>query len=113
MSTLHVQITVVALFVLASGLLALAWSRGRLGLAAVGVLVVAAAGWILALAAITTEYRGASEFATCGDDCGAVQYAAAVAFLAPPLLIALAALAMLIARGSRWRARRAAGGEHA
>ncbi len=113
MSTLHVQITVVALFASSCGVLAFAWSRGRLGLAAAGVLVVAAAGWVFALAAISTEYRGASEFATCGDDCGAVQYAAAVAFLAPPLLIALAALAMLIVRGSRWRARRAAGGEPA
>ncbi len=107
------QIAVVSLFALATGLLAAAWLRGRLGLAAVALLVVAAATWALALAAIAAEYRGADEFATCDLDCGGVQYLSAVAFLAPPLLIAVAALAMLVARGARWRARRGAGGEPA
>jgi hypothetical protein len=35
-----------------------------------------------------------------------VHYVAAIAFLAPPLLLALAGLAMLVSRGSRWRSRR-------
>ena len=113
MSTSVVQIAVVLLFASTSGVLAAAWLRGRLGLTALAVLVVAAGVWIVGLAAIATEYRGADQFATCDEDCGAIQYVSAVVFLAPPLLIALAALAIVIARGSRWRARRTAGGEPA
>ncbi len=109
MSTWVVQFAVVALFALTCGALAVAWMRGRLGLAALVLLAAAVAGWIVAFAGIATEYRDANEFASCGDDCGVVQYGFAVVFLAPPLLIALAALAMIVDRGSRWRGRRAAG----
>ena len=108
MSTWAVQVAVVALFALMCGALTFAWMRGRLGTAAIALLLVALVAWAAAFAAILTEYRDANDFATCESDCGAVHYATAVAFLAPPLLIALAALAMLVTRGSRWRARRAA-----
>jgi hypothetical protein len=108
MSTWAVQVVVVGLFALMCGALALAWMRGRLGMAAIALFAVAVVVWIAAFAAIVTEYREANNFASCTDDCSAVHYVSAVAFLAPPLLIALAALAMLVTRGARWRARRAA-----
>jgi hypothetical protein len=107
MSTWVVQVAIVVLFSATCGLLAVAWMRGRLGVAAIGLLVVAVVVWAAAFAAIATEFHGANDFATCGDDCNAVHYLSAVAFIVPPLLISLAALAMLVARGSRWRARRA------
>jgi hypothetical protein len=103
-----VQLTVVALFALTCGLLGFAWMRGRLGIAAVLLLVVSAAAWLVAFVMLTSDFRGASEFATCDDACTAIHYVSAVLFLCPPLFIALAALALLIVRGSRWRARRAA-----
>jgi hypothetical protein len=106
MSTWIVQVVIVALFALTCGVLAAAWMRGRLGTAALVLFAVAVVVWIAAFAAITSEFRGASDFATCGDDCHAVHYVSAVAFIAPPLLISLAALAMLVSRGLRWRARR-------
>jgi hypothetical protein len=98
---------VVALFALTCGVLAIAWMRGRLGTAALALFAVSVVAWIAAFLAITNEFHGANNFATCLDDCGAVHYASAVAFIAPPLLISLAALAMLVSRGQRWRARRA------
>ena len=106
MSTWVVQVVIVALFALTCGALAAAWMLGRLGIAAIALFVVAAALWIAAFVAIANEFRGANDFATCGDDCGAIHYVSAVAFIAPPLLMALAALAMLVSRGLRWRARR-------
>ena len=107
MSTSVVQVVVVGLFALTCGALTVAWLRGRLGAAAIALLVVAIAAWVVVFAAIVTEYRDANNFATCDADCTAVHYASAIAFLAPPLLIALAGLAMLVSRGNRWRERRA------
>jgi hypothetical protein len=106
MSTVVVQIVVVGLFALTCGGLVAAWMRGRLGAAAIVLFVIALAAWIAVFAAIATEFRDANSFATCDTDCSAIHYVSAVAFLAPPLLIALSALAMLVSRGSRWRARR-------
>ena len=113
MSTWIVQVVIVALFALTCGALAAAWMRGRLGVAAIALLGVAVAVWAVAFAAIATEIHGANDFATCDSDCTTVHYVSAIAFIAPPLLIALAALAMLVSRGSRWRARRAAHENHA
>ena len=107
MSTSVVQVVVVALFALTCGALAAAWMRGRLGIAAIVLFVVAFAVWIAAFAAIAGEVRDANGFATCDADCSTVHYVSAVAFLAPPLLIALSAVAMLVSRGDRWRLRRA------
>jgi hypothetical protein len=108
MSTWFVQVVIVALFAVTCGALAAAWMRGRLGMAAVILFGAAAVAWVAAFAAIATEFHGANDFATCGEDCTAIHYLSAVAFIASPLLISLAALAMLVTRGSRWRARRAA-----
>ena len=107
MSTWVVQVVVVALFAMTCGALAAAWMRGRLGVAAIALFVVAFVVWIVAFAAISSEFRDANGFATCDANCSAVHYVSAVAFLAPPLLIALSALAMLVSRASRWRFRRA------
>jgi hypothetical protein len=112
MSTWVVQVVIVAVFALACGVLALAWTRGRLGTAALALLAIAVVTWIAAFAAISTEFRGANDFATCDNECSAIHYVSAVAFIAPPLLISLAALAMLVTRGARWRARRADGHEN-
>ncbi len=102
-----VQVAVVALFALTCGALAVAWTRGRLGVAAIVLFGLSVVVWIGAFAAITQEFHGANNFATCGDDCSTVHYVSALAFITPPLLISLAALAMLVSRGQRWRARRA------
>ena len=106
MSPLVVQIVVVALFALTCGLLTVAWMRGRLGRAAIVVFVLALAAWIASFVVISSDVRDASEFATCGEDCTATHYATSIAFIVGPLLIALAGLAMLVVRGSRWRLRR-------
>jgi hypothetical protein len=106
MSTVVVEVVVVSLFALTCGALAAAWLRGRLGTAAIALFVVAVVAWIAAFAAIATEFHDANSFATCQSDCSAIHYASAIAFLVSPLLIALSAVGMLVARGSRWRARR-------
>jgi hypothetical protein len=112
MSTWVVQVVIVVLFALTCGALAAAWMRGRLGVAAIALFAAAFAVWVGAFAAIGSGFHGANDFASCVDTCTAVHYVSAVAFIAPPLLISLAALAMLVSRGSRWRERRAAHENH-
>jgi hypothetical protein len=112
MSAWVVQVVVVALFALTCGALAAAWMRGRLGMVAIGVLIAAVVLWAGVFIAIATEFGEANSFATCESDCSAVHYGWAVAFIAPPLLMALAALAMLVSRGTIWRARRASAREN-
>jgi hypothetical protein len=106
MSTAGVQIGVVALFALTCGALAAAWTRGRLGAAAIALFVVASLVWVASFAAIVSGYHDADGFASCGDDCSSVQHFSAVGFLAPPLLISLSALGMIVALGRRRRLRR-------
>jgi hypothetical protein len=105
MSAWVVQLLIVAIFALACGVLTLAWMRGRLGAAAIVLFAVSFALWVVAFLAVSNGFNGAS--ATCIDDCRPIHYVSAVAFIAPPLLISLAALAMLVSRGQRWRTRRA------
>jgi hypothetical protein len=111
-STWVVQVVVVALFALSCGALVAAWLRGRLGVAAIVLFGAALATWAAAFVAIVSEFRGANDFATCETECSTIHYVSAVAFIAPPLLISLAALAMLVTRGTRWRARRATAREN-
>jgi hypothetical protein len=106
MSTWVVQVAVVTVFALTCGALAAAWLRGRLGRAGVVLFVIALLAWIAVFLAIATEFRGANDFATCDANCSSIHYLTAVAFIASPLLIALAGLAMVVARGSRWRLRK-------
>ena len=106
MSTLAVQVFVVALFALTCGLLALAFVYGRLGRAAIALFAIALVAWIASFVVITSDLANADEFATCGDSCTVAHFATSVAFIGGPLLLALAGLAMLVARGSRWRLER-------
>ena len=106
MSTWVVQVGVVTLFAVACGALTWAWLRGRLGRAGLVLLAVALAAWLTAFLAIAAELRGANDFATCDANCAPIHYVTAVAFIGGPLLIALAGLAMAVARGSRWRLRK-------
>jgi hypothetical protein len=108
MYALAVQVALVALFALTCGALTVAWMRGRLGQAAIVLFLASCGVWALAFVLLVSGARGADSFATCDSDCSAIHYATAIAFLAPPLLIALSALAMIVARGARWRARRGA-----
>jgi hypothetical protein len=101
-----VQVLIVVLFALTCGALAAAAMRGHLGRAAIALFVGALGTWIGAFVVITSDIRNAGEFATCDANCAPMHYVTAVAFIASPLLIALAGLAMLVARGSRWRQRR-------
>jgi cytochrome bd-type quinol oxidase subunit 2 len=106
MSTTVVQVLVVVLFALTCGALAAAWTRGRLGRAAIALLVLALVAWIASFVAIVSDVGNADEFATCDANCAPMHYATAVAFIASPLLFALAGLAMIVARSSRLRLRR-------
>jgi len=94
-----------ALFVLVCGLLAGAWARRRLGTAAVVLFAAAVVVWALDFAAISSAYRDADGFFDCGEDCTSVHFATAVGFLAPPLLIAMSAMAALVTLVQRRRAR--------
>jgi hypothetical protein len=102
-----VQVLLVGLFALTCGALSLAWMRRRLGLAAAVLFSVALAVWVLDFAAIAAGFHGADGFVACRDECTGVHYSVVVGFLAPPLLIALAALAGIVALEQRRRARRA------
>ena len=106
-----VELIVAAVFALSCAGLVVAWRRGRLAAAAVALFVVALVAWIAAFFAIATEFHDANNFATC-TDCRAVHYVSAVGFIVPPLLIALAALAVVLVRGGRWRTRRTAAREN-
>jgi len=113
MWTAWVQVGVVALFALMCGGLAAAWLRGRLGLAAIALFVVACLIWVAALAAIVSGYHDADGFVDCRDDCSSVHYLSAIGFLAPPLLISLSAFGMIVAVGRRrWLRRRAINENH-
>ncbi len=94
-----------ALLLVAGGVLVGGWARGRLGTAAVVVLIVAVAVWVADFAAISSGYRDADGFFDCGDACTGVHFSTAVGFLAPPLLISAAALGALVALRQRRRGR--------
>ena len=101
-----VQVLLVGLFALACGLLTLAWMRQRLVLAAAALLAFALAVWVVDFLVIVSGFRGADDFVDCADECSGFHYSVVVGFLAPPLLIALAALAGIVALEQRRRARR-------
>ena len=108
MSSAGTPVAVVALFTLASGVLAAAWLRGRLGAAAIALFVVACLIWAAAFAAIAGDYRDADGFLDCSGDCSTVHHLVALGYLMPPLLISLSALGMIVAVARRRRRRRQA-----
>jgi len=102
----RVLVAVVALFALTCGVLAAAWTRGRLGVVSISLFVASVVVWALDFAAVSSGYRDADGLFDCGSGCSSVHYVSAVGFLAPPLLISLSALAMLVVLGRRRRTRR-------
>jgi hypothetical protein len=79
-----VYLALLSVVVIACGALALAWTRGRLGVASAVVLVLAAVTWVLDFAALTTGFHDADGFVDCGHACrppgrARVRRAAAVA----------------------------------
>jgi hypothetical protein len=95
-----------SLLALTGGLLALAWLRGRLGVASAIALVVAVAAWVADFAAVTSGFHDADGFVDCGESCTGVHLAAGLGFVAPPLLISLSAAGMLVTLIGRGRRRR-------
>jgi hypothetical protein len=57
-------------------------------------------------AAMLAGFGDADGFAACAEDCTGFHYTVVVGFLAPPLLISLAAFAGIVALEQRRRARR-------
>jgi hypothetical protein len=102
-----VQVLLVGLFALACGVLSLAWMRRRLGLGAAILFGVALVVWVVDFAAIASGFADADSFVVCREECTGTHYSVVVGFLAPPLLIALAALGGIVALEQRRRARRA------
>jgi hypothetical protein len=101
-----VYLALLSLAVIVCGVLALAWTRGRLGLVSAGVLVLAAAAWVLDFAALATGFHDADGFVDCGNDCTPAHRLAALGFVAPPLLIAMGAAGLVVALVVRGRRRR-------
>jgi hypothetical protein len=101
-----VLLALASLVLVAGGLLAAAWTRGRLGLVSGAVFVLALAAWVLDFVAITSGFGDADGFVDCGDFCTTTHRLAALGFVAPPLLISLSAGGMLVARLARGRRRR-------
>jgi hypothetical protein len=101
-----VYLALLSIAVIALGTLGLAWTRGRLGLASAVLLVLAGVAWVLDLAAVTTGFHDADGFVDCANACTPTHRLAALGFITPPLLIALAAAGLasaLIIRGRRRR----------
>jgi hypothetical protein len=105
---LLVYLAVFSVVTLTCGVLAVAWTRGRLGVVAAIMLGVWLVVWLTDLAAVSSGFRDTDRFADCGAECTGAHYLAAVGFLAPPLLVALTALTALagvIALMRRWSVR--------
>ena len=62
-------LALVSLAAITGGLLVLAWSRRRLGLASFVAFVAALVVWITAFAAVSSGYRDADGFVDCGESC--------------------------------------------
>jgi hypothetical protein len=101
-----VLLALVSLVAVAGGLLLAAWTRGRLGLASGALFALAIAAWIVDFVAVANGLNDADGFVDCGRSCTPTHRLAALGFIAPPLLIALAASGMVIARFALARDRR-------
>jgi hypothetical protein len=101
-----VWLALASLVLITVGVLAAAWTRGRLGLVSSVVFVLALGSWVADLVVVTSGYRDADGFVDCGEACTATHRIAALGFVAPPLLVSLAAGGMLVALVARGRERR-------
>jgi hypothetical protein len=102
-------LAVVSLVALVAGMLGLAWSHRRLGLASTVAFLVIVALWFVDVALVASGVGDTDGFVDCGDSCTTTQRAAALGLLAPPLLISVAAAGMLVALVTRGRRRRSSG----
>jgi len=91
-----VYLALASLVALTCGALVLAWTRGRLGIASVSVFALALAVWVVAFAAVASGFKDADGFVDCRDACTGVHLAAALGFIAPPLLVSVAAAGMIV-----------------
>lgn len=91
-----VYLALASLFALTCGLLVFAWTRGRLGIASASVFLLALATWVVAFTAVLSGFRDADGFVDCRDTCTGVHLAAALGFIAPPLLLSVAAAGMIV-----------------
>ena len=103
-----VYLALLSIAVIACGALALAWTRGRLGVASAVVFVLAVVAWVLDFVALTTDFRDADGLLDCERVCTPMHRLVALGFVAPPLLISIAAAGMAIALVARARRRRRA-----
>jgi hypothetical protein len=101
-----VLLALVSLVAVTGGLLLVAWTRGRLGLASGALFALAAAAWIADVVAVANGLNDADGFVDCGSSCTPTHRLAALGFIAPPLLIALSAAGMVLALLVRARDRR-------
>jgi hypothetical protein len=103
-----VQLALLSIVAIVCGALAYAWTRGRLGVVSAGVFVLAVVAWVLDFAAVTSGFRDAEGFVDCARACTPTHRLAALGFVGPPLLVAIAAAGMAIALFVRARRRRLA-----
>jgi hypothetical protein len=100
-----VLLAFVSVLALIGGLLVLAWRRGRLGTASAILFVLAVAAWAADFLAITSGFGDADGFVDCRDSCTLTHRVAVLGFVAPPLLISVAAAGMALALLARRRRR--------
>jgi 1,4-dihydroxy-2-naphthoate octaprenyltransferase len=97
--------TAFAIVAIVAGLV-LAHRRGHLIAAAVAVLLLLAAAWVLAKVAYDRDYRDADGFVDCWPSCSPVQHAVGVSLFVAPLvavLVACITIAGLAIRRARKR----------
>jgi hypothetical protein len=103
-----VLLALASIVAIACGLMLAAWLRGRLGLASIGLFVLAVVAWVADAAAVTSGVGDADGFTDCRDSCTIAHRLGALGFIGPPLLISIAAAGMAIALIARARDRRGA-----
>jgi len=91
-----VYLALASLIALTCGALVFAWTRGRLGVASTSVFLLALVTWVAAFGAVLSGFHDADGFVDCRDACTSVHLAAALGFIAPPLLVSVAAAGMIV-----------------
>jgi hypothetical protein len=96
-----------------AGLVALliaASRRGRLFITATTLVLSVAVAWILAAAAVRTDYRDADGFVDCWPSCSAFQDGVAITlFFGPPMAVLVVVASAILVPLERRRKRRAGG----
>lgn len=84
-------------------LLTMAWRRGRLALAFVGVAALLAATWVLAYVAMVLDFRDADGWVDCWPGCTILQDGVHAALELGPLVFFGSALCAAMLGGITWR----------